>query len=69
VALCAAMSTRVAWLRLISALSLLVQDAVRLTPRIETGDPRYAWLNHTIFVGEGRLQPGRVIEYKVYRVA
>jgi hypothetical protein len=41
----------------------------RTTPRIETGDPRYEWLNQTIFVAEGRLQPGRVIEYKVYRVA
>lgn len=41
----------------------------RTTPRIETGDPRYAWLNQTIFVAEGRLQPGRVVEYKVYRVA
>ena len=41
----------------------------RTTPRFETGDPRYAWLNRTIFVAEGRLQPGRVVEYKVYRVA
>ncbi len=41
----------------------------RTTPRIETGDPRYAWLNRTVFVAEGRLQPGRVVEYKVYRVA
>lgn len=39
----------------------------RTTPRFETGDPRYAWLNHTIFVAEGRVGPGRV-EYKVYRV-
>ncbi|MFZ0887472.1 MAG: DUF3237 domain-containing protein [Candidatus Binataceae bacterium] len=39
----------------------------RTTPRFETGDPRYAWLNQTLFVAEGRIGPGRV-EYKVYRV-
>jgi Protein of unknown function (DUF3237) len=40
----------------------------RTTPRFETGDARYAWLNQSIFVAEGRVGPGRV-EYKVYRVA
>ncbi len=40
----------------------------RTTPRFETGDPRYAWLNQSVFVAEGRIGPGRV-EYKVYRVA
>jgi hypothetical protein len=40
----------------------------RTAPRFETGDPRYAWLNQSVFVGEGRVGPGRV-EYKVYRVA
>jgi len=39
----------------------------RITPRLETGDPRYAWLNQSVFVAEGRLGPGKV-EYKVYRV-
>jgi hypothetical protein len=37
-------------------------------PRFETGDERYAWLNRTVAVAEGRLLPGAV-EYKVYRVA
>ncbi len=41
----------------------------RTTPRFETGDPRYAWLNQTVFVAEGHLRPGRIVEYKVYRVA
>lgn len=36
--------------------------------RIECGDPRYAWVNRTLFVGEGRLLPGGV-EYRVHRVA
>lgn len=40
----------------------------RTAPRFETGDPRYAWLNQSIFVAEGRIGPGSV-EYKVYRVA
>jgi uncharacterized protein DUF3237 len=40
----------------------------RSNPRFETGDPRYAWLNQTLFVGEGRLLPGRTVEYRVYRV-
>ena len=39
----------------------------RSSQRIETGDPRYIWLNQTIFVAEGRLGSGRV-EYSVYRV-
>jgi hypothetical protein len=39
----------------------------RTTPRFETGDSRYAWLNRSIFVAEGRLGPG-CAEYKVYRV-
>jgi len=40
----------------------------RTTPRFETGDSRYAWLNQTMFVGEGRMLPGLVVEYRVYRV-
>lgn len=39
----------------------------RTTPRMETGDARYAWVNQTIFVARGRLVPGAV-EYEVYRV-
>lgn len=37
-------------------------------PRLETGDERYSWVNQTLFIGEGRVIPGRV-EYRVYRVA
>jgi hypothetical protein len=40
----------------------------RSAPRCETGDARYAWLNQALFVGEGRIRPGRTVEYKVYRV-
>ena len=38
-------------------------------PRFETGDPRYAWVNTTFFVGEGRLIPGPGVEYRVWRPA
>jgi hypothetical protein len=40
----------------------------RTTPRLETGDPRYAWVNRTVFVAEGRLPAGSGVEYRVYRV-
>jgi hypothetical protein len=39
----------------------------RTTPRFETGDERYLWLQHHIFVSEGRFVEGGV-EYRVYRV-
>lgn len=38
-------------------------------PRIETGDPRYAWLNTTFFIGEGHLLPGLGVGYRVWRPA
>jgi hypothetical protein len=41
----------------------------RITPRFETGDQRYSWLNQSVFVGEGRLYPGFGVEYRVNRVA
>jgi len=40
----------------------------RTNPRFETGDPRYAWLNQSLFVAEGRVLPGPTVEYKVYRL-
>jgi hypothetical protein len=40
----------------------------RTTPRLEAGDPRYAWVNQTLFVAEGRLRPGPSVEYRVHRV-
>jgi hypothetical protein len=38
-------------------------------PRIETGDERYAWLNTTFFIGEGRITQGGGVEYRVWRPA
>lgn len=40
----------------------------RTAPRLETGDERYAWVNRTLFVAEGRLYPDPAVEYRVYRV-
>jgi len=37
------------------------------TPRMECGDARYEWVNHTIFVARGRLTRSGV-SYEVYRV-
>lgn len=37
------------------------------SPRLQTGDPRYLWVNNLVCVGQGRLRPGRV-EYRVYAV-
>jgi hypothetical protein len=39
----------------------------RTTPRLETGDERYAWVNSTLFVGEGRMTEAGV-EYRIYRI-
>jgi hypothetical protein len=38
-------------------------------PRIETGDERYAWVNTTFFIGEGRILPELGVEYRVWRPA
>jgi hypothetical protein len=41
---------------------------MRLSIRFETGAPRYAWLNTSLFVARGRLLGTGHIEYQVYRV-
>ncbi len=44
------------------------QHYFRIAPRLETGDERYAWVNQTLFVAEGRIHPGPIVEYRVHRV-
>lgn len=39
----------------------------RTTPRFETGDERYAWLNSTVCVGHGAFGPNEV-SYRVFAV-
>ena len=41
---------------------------LRTTPRLETSDERYAWMNQSVFVARGRFQEGPKVEYQVYRV-
>src|SRR5262245_4285744 len=38
------------------------------TPRFETGDERYAWLNGLVCVGEGR-RTAQGLSYRIYAVA
>lgn len=35
-------------------------------PRFECGDPRYAWLNRTVAIAEGRVAEGGAIQYNIY---
>ena len=35
---------------------------------METGDERYAWVNQTAFIGQGRAVPGPAVEYRVFRL-
>ena len=37
------------------------------TPRMECGDERYEWVNHTMFVARGRFTRSGVC-YEVYRI-
>jgi hypothetical protein len=41
---------------------------MRLAIRFDTGDPRYAWLNASLFVAAGRLLGTGRIEYAVFRL-
>ena len=41
---------------------------MRMAMRFEAGAPHYAWLNHHLFVAEGRLTGRDRIEYRIYRV-
>jgi len=47
----------------------LGEEYLFVHPRMETGDPRYSWVNQMMFIGEGRVLPGPRAEYQVYRVA
>jgi hypothetical protein len=40
----------------------------RTSPRLETGDERYSWVNRTLFVADGRIHPRLAVEYRVHRV-
>ncbi len=40
---------------------------IHITVRLESDHPKYSWVNHTVFVGEGRFAADG-FEYKVYRL-
>jgi hypothetical protein len=44
------------------------QQYFRTNPRFETSDPRYAWLQQSVFVGQGRIIEDLGVEYNVFRV-
>ena len=37
-------------------------------PRMQTGDPRYLWVNNMVCVAQGKISAGRV-DYQVFQVA
>ncbi len=48
-------------------------QAIHTSWKFESGDERYSWLNHTIFVGQGRLLPAGPamlgMEHRIYRLS
>lgn len=44
------------------------QQYFRTSPRFEASDTRYAWLQQSVFVGQGRIIAGPGVEYNVFRV-
>ena len=44
------------------------QQYFRTSPRFETSDPRYSWLQQGVFVGQGRIIEGIGVEYNVFRI-
>jgi Protein of unknown function (DUF3237) len=41
---------------------------MRIAPHFEASAGKYAWLNESLFLGQGRLTGPRAISYEVYRV-
>ena len=56
-----------------SAETEFADQSIRSHWMLETGDPRYAWVNQGVFVGQGRLLPagpGQLgFEHRVYRMS
>ncbi len=44
------------------------QQYFRTTPRFESSEPRYAWMEQSVFVGQGRIISGPGVEYNVFRI-
>ncbi len=53
------------------AATSFADQSIRTSWRIETGDSRYAWINRSVFIGEGRVQPSGSaagFEHRIHRV-
>jgi len=44
------------------------QQYFRTTPRFETSDPRYSWMQQAVFVSQGRIIEGLGVEYHMFQV-
>jgi hypothetical protein len=44
------------------------QQYFRTSPRFEASDPRYAWMQQSLFIGLGRIIAGPGVEYNLFRV-
>jgi hypothetical protein len=44
------------------------QQYFRTSPRFESSDPRYAWMQQNVFVGRGRIIAGPGVEYNLFRI-
>ncbi|PZS33012.1 MAG: hypothetical protein DLM58_08750 [Pseudonocardiales bacterium] len=41
---------------------------MRMVAHFDTGDPRYAWLTSSLFIGAGRVAGDHRIEYQIHRL-
>ena len=41
---------------------------MRAAVQLETGDPRYAWVNHSLFIYEGRFARDSGVNARIYRL-
>lgn len=44
------------------------QQYFRTSPRFESSDPRYSWMQQSVFVGQGRIIAGPGVEYNLFRI-
>lgn len=42
---------------------------MRMTMKFDTGAEKYKWLNHHLYIAEGKLHGKNEIEYKIYQVS
>jgi hypothetical protein len=45
------------------------QQYFRTSPRFETSDSKWAWLQQNVFIGQGRIIQGPGVEYNLFRIS